>query len=207
MAGRVKGLTLGQDAARSLGRNRLGVDVDVSRLTNLTLSELALLWRRHLTGPMPDHLPKSVLTSLVAYRLQEVRIGGLSKRSAAYLKVIEIDLREGREPQTPYRESGTLRAGTQLAREHGGVLHRVIVEEHGFEWAGQNYSSLSAVAKAITGTNWNGHRFFGLQSGSGAGLKLRLSKATSSEKGPNERAVTGTEEQAQPTKTLAEVAR
>jgi hypothetical protein len=56
-----------------------------------------------------------------------------------------------------------LKLGTQLAREYGGVLHRVMVMEGGYAWAGRTFTSLSAVAKAITGTNWNGHRFFGLQ--------------------------------------------
>ena len=50
-----------------------------------------------------------------------------------------------------------------MVREHEGVLHRVVVEQDGFAWNGATYESLSAVARAITGTNWNGPRFFGLR--------------------------------------------
>ena len=57
----------------------------------------------------------------------------------------------------------SLKPGTILAREHGGVLHRVIVKEGGFSWNDTSYKSLSEVARAITGTNWNGPRFFGLR--------------------------------------------
>lgn len=76
---------------------------------------------------------------------------------------METDLREGRDVATPYVETNQLKLGTQLAREHGGVMHRVMVMENGYAWSGKTFSSLSAVAKAITGTNRNGHRFFGLQ--------------------------------------------
>ena len=132
-------------------------------LTGLSVKELAGLWKRHLTERVPDHLPRSLLSGLLAYRLQVEQHGGLSKQATAYLKVMETDIREGRVSETPYVESNQLKLGTQLAREHGGVMHRVMVMEGGYAWAGRSSSSLSAVAKAITGTNWNGHRFFGLQ--------------------------------------------
>ena len=54
--------------------------------------------------------------------------------------------------------------GTILVREHAGVLHRVVVMENGFAWEGKTFRSLSEAAQAITGTNWNGPRFFGLRS-------------------------------------------
>jgi hypothetical protein len=125
-------------------------------------AKLIALWKNHMTERVPDHLPKSILAMLLAYRLQAEQHGSLSTKATAYLKVIETDLREGRQPHTPYMSSNHLRPGTQLVREHDGVFHRVTVLETGFEWAGEAYASLSAVATAITGTNWNGHRFFGL---------------------------------------------
>ena len=138
-------------------------------LTRLSVAQLAGLWRSHLTERAPDHLPRSLLAGLLAYRLQAKEHGGLSKKAVAYLKVIETDLREGRKPVTSYVESNQLKVGTQLAREHGGVLHRVTVMEGGFAWAGRTFTSLSSVARAITGTNWNGHRFFDLQGKAKAG--------------------------------------
>ena len=59
--------------------------------------------------------------------------------------------------------SPKLKAGCQLVREHEGIDHRVTVVAGGYEWNDKTFASLSSVAKAITGTNWNGHRFFGLK--------------------------------------------
>ena len=132
-------------------------------LTNLPAAELEKLWRQHLSDRVPDHLPKSLLARLLAYRLQEQQQGGLPKNAGAYLKLIEANLREGKAPETPYPEEQKLKPGCQLLREHDGIDHRVTVIDGGYEWQGKTYPSLSSVAKAITGTNWNGHRFFGLK--------------------------------------------
>lgn len=133
-------------------------------LADLPIAELSMTWRRHFTDRVPDHLPRSLLARLLSHRLQVEQHGGLSKQAVVYLKVIETDIREGRDPDTPYVQSNQLKIGTQLARDHGGILHRVMVLENGcYAWDGKTYGSLSAVAKAITGTNWNGHRFFGLK--------------------------------------------
>ena len=66
-------------------------------------------------------------------------------------------------PPVPLKRS--LKPGTILAREHGGALHRVMVLDEGFAWNGSTYGSLSEAAHAITGTKWNGPRFFGLRDG------------------------------------------
>jgi hypothetical protein len=63
-----------------------------------------------------------------------------------------------------------IRVGTALFREHAGALHRVTVVADGFEWEGRIYSSLSAVARAITGVRWNGRRFFALDRGARRGV-------------------------------------
>ena len=57
----------------------------------------------------------------------------------------------------------TLGAGSLLTREWNGKLERVMVLEKGFAWNGKSYGSLSQIAKAMTGTSWSGHRFFGLR--------------------------------------------
>lgn len=132
-------------------------------LSSLPTAELEKLWRQHLKEKVPDHLPKSLLSKLLAYRLQEQQHGGLSKRALAYLKVIESDLRNGRVVETPYLDEQKLKPGCQLVREHEGIDHRVTVVESGYDWNGTTFGSLSSVAKAITGTNWNGYRFFGLK--------------------------------------------
>src|SRR6202041_250165 len=73
------------------------------------------------------------------------------------------DLFDRRAPQT--REGVGLKAGALLVREWKGQLERVMILEEGFAWNGQTFGSLSQIAKAMTGTNWNGHRFFGLRQG------------------------------------------
>src|SRR5271165_7015090 len=72
-------------------------------------------------------------------------------------------LRQAPPPQT--RQGVALKAGALLVREWKGRLERVMILEEGFAWNGQTFGSLSQIAKAITGTNWNGHRFFGLRQG------------------------------------------
>ena len=104
---------------------------------------------------------------VLAYRLQADAFGGLDKS-------IQRMLRSGKEqdaaapfdrraPQT--RDGVGLKAGALLVREWKGKLERVMILEDGFAWNGQTFGSLSQIAKAMTGTNWNGHRFFGLRQG------------------------------------------
>ena len=143
--------------------SKVGVETKKFDLINLSVTELVKLWRQHLSEKVPDHLPKSILARLLAYRLQEQQQGGLSKKAVAYLNQIEADLRGGRSPETPYPHEQKLKAGCQLVREHEGIDHRVTVVAGGYQWNDKTFASLSSVAKAITGTNWNGHRFFGLK--------------------------------------------
>mgnify|MGYP000849094826 CR=1 FL=1 len=136
---------------------------DLASLDRLEVTELVSVWERHLIKRAPDHLPRSLFARLLAYQLQAQLHGGLSKRATAYLKTIEADLIADRPIKAPNIEQKQLKPGTQLVREHEGIHHRVMVLEGGFAWNGMTYASLSAVAKVITGTNWNGPRFFGLK--------------------------------------------
>ena len=138
-------------------------NLQVLDLSDLPAVELENTWRLHLGAKVPDHLPKSLLSRLLVYRLQVEQHGGLSKKTLAYLKAIEVDLRDGKAPKTLYPDDQKLRPGCQLIREHEGTDHCVTVIDSGYQWTGKTFTSLSAVAKAITGTNWNGHRFFGLK--------------------------------------------
>ena len=141
----------------------MSVDMTSFDLSNLSTSELAILWRQNLRDKVPEHLPKSLVARLLAYQLQVAQHSGLSKKAVAYLKPIEADLRDGKHPEMPYLEEQKLKFGCQLVREYDGTHYRVTVVDGGYEWNGTIYASLSSVAKAITGTNWNGHRFFGLK--------------------------------------------
>lgn len=136
---------------------------DFSKLTELPVNELEILWRTHLGGAMPKHLPKFLLPRLLAYRMQVQVGGGLSKTTERFLHQITNDLEAGRDPVLPYPADQKLKPGSVIMREYDGIQHRVIVIENGYAWQGKTFTSLSSAAKAITGTNWNGQRFFGLK--------------------------------------------
>jgi hypothetical protein len=104
---------------------------------------------------------------VLAYRLQADAFGGLDK---SIQRTLRSDKDRGaampfdrRAPQT--RDGAGLKAGALLVREWNGKLERVMILDEGFAWNGQTFGSLSQIAKAMTGTNWNGHRFFGLRQG------------------------------------------
>jgi len=138
----------------------------VASLRDLDLPGLALCWRNHLGGSVPAHLPRWLLTRVLAYRLQAARHGDHERSILRRLDPSRAATRET-EPFTPRepatRDGATLKPGALLVREWKGELQHVMVLEEGFAWQGTSYRSLSQVAKAITGTNWNGHRFFGLR--------------------------------------------
>jgi hypothetical protein len=138
------------------------VGADLARLLEMSAIELQGAWRSHLGGLPLDHLPKFLLARLLAYRLQVQQFGDLSKATAVLLDRIACDLDEGRQPTIPYPNERRVKPGSVLVREQEGAQQRVMVLDEGYAWNGKTYSSLSAVAKAITGTNWNGQRFFGL---------------------------------------------
>jgi Protein of unknown function (DUF2924) len=139
----------------------------VAGLEGHDLNGLRRQWRAHLGGEPPAYLQRWLLMRVLAYRLQANAFRGLDRS-------IQRMLRSGNEqdaaapfdrraPQT--RDGVGLKAGALLVREWRGRLERVMILEEGFAWNGQTFGSLSQIAKAMTGTNWNGHRFFGLRQG------------------------------------------
>jgi hypothetical protein len=104
---------------------------------------------------------------MLAYRLQSNAFGDLDKSIRRILRSGKDDgvgaPFDRREPQT--REGLGLKAGALLVREWNGRLERIMILEEGFAWNGQIFGSLSQIAKTMTGTTWNGHRFFGLRQG------------------------------------------
>jgi hypothetical protein len=139
----------------------------VANLEGLDLDGLRRHWRAHLGGEAPAHLSRWLLMKVLAYRLQSDAFGDLDKSVRRILRSGKEDgvgaPFDRRAPQT--REGLGLKAGALLVREWNGRLERVMILEEGFVWNGQTFGSLSQIAKAMTGTNWNGHRFFGLRQG------------------------------------------
>ena len=139
----------------------------MANLEGLDLNGLRHQWRAHLGGEAPAHLPRWLLIRVLAFRLQSDAFGDLDKSIRRILRSARDNDAaapfERREPQT--REGLGLKAGALLVREWKGRLERVMILEEGFAWNGQTFGSLSQIAKAMTGTNWSGHRFFGLRWG------------------------------------------
>jgi hypothetical protein len=143
-------------------------------MTNTVLARLAALkttrtadlkqqWRE-LFGTEPPPYSRRFLESRLAYRIQELAYGGLKPETIERLEAIAEDL-DGGVPDRRRRRAAQDRpiAGTRLIREWQGVEHCVTVRDEDFEYQGRPFKSLSAVARAITGTRWNGLIFFGLK--------------------------------------------
>jgi len=114
----------------------------------------------------PLHLPRHLLFAVLAYRLQADELGDLDPATARLLSQIATGggtLGASRRMDAFGRRGTKLKPGTILMREWNAQTHRVMVVDEGLSWNGKTYDSLSKVAFAITGTNWNGPRFFGLR--------------------------------------------
>lgn len=135
----------------------------VESIMAMSTEELSRAWRNIVGKPAPTNLPKSLLSRSLAYRLQADQQGDLGKETVRLLDGISDDLAAGRVLVIIPPPERRLKPGTVLVREHQGVQHRVMVMEAGYAWQGKIFMSLSSAAKAITGTNWNGKRFFGLK--------------------------------------------
>ena len=130
----------------------------LTALATLSPAQLAAEWQRVLKSPAPAMTP-DLLRRGIAYRLQEQVHGGL-KPSV----VCELERIGGQSDRTaPVVVAGMhIKPGTRLVRDWGGATHHVLVDEQGFSYRDQRYSSLSEIASTITGTKWSGPRFFGL---------------------------------------------
>jgi len=142
------------------------VKTEIAHLRDLGLEGIRARWRAALKREAPDHLPKHLLFSMVAYRLQAEVLGDLDVETSRFLR--QIDNTSSQAALVPLTErfeqrNRRLSLGTVVTREWNGRHHRVMVLENGFAWEGRTYKSLSEIAKVITGTRWNGPRFFGLR--------------------------------------------
>jgi hypothetical protein len=131
----------------------------ITRLRSLDLEGLRREWRR-LYHKEPPRISRDLLVLGLGYRLQESAQGGLSKAARRKLQTMAKALRtNGRVCHAP---GLSLKPGARLVREWDGRTHTVTVTEDGFEYAGENYPSLTKIAQKITGAHWSGPRFFGL---------------------------------------------
>jgi len=133
----------------------------LTALKGLPTPDLKRRWRE-LFETEPPPYNRRFLESRLAYRIQELAFGGLKPETIDRLDAIAEDLAGG-DPGARHRAKDRPIAGTRLIREWQGVEHCVTVRDDGYEYQGRPYQSLSAIARAITGTRWNGPLFFGLR--------------------------------------------
>ena len=134
----------------------------LAALKTATTPELKAQWR-DLFDSEPPPFNRRYLESRLAYRIQELAFGGLKPETVRRLERLGEELDGGDRKKSRIRADTMPIAGTRLIREWQGVEHVVTVTADSFEWQGRPYRSLSAIARAITGTRWNGWVFFGLK--------------------------------------------
>lgn len=143
--------------------DQMMLEVEIARLRDLEVSDLRARWHTIFGQRPPPHLPRHLLFRMLAYRLQADRLGDLDIESKRLFDGAVTPEAAGERAMEASRVTVAARPGTILAREWQGQMHRVAVLADGFAWNGKTYASLSKVAFAITGTRWNGPRFFGLR--------------------------------------------
>jgi hypothetical protein len=155
-------------AKRRSGRvsTKTSIEDEIAHLRGLDLKGLRSRWQSVFQKTPPDHLPRHLLFAIIAHRIQADRFGDLdhgtrhvldltdAKNAGVTLSARLVSFDQKRTELTP---------GTVLVREWDRRSQRVMVMADGFAWNGQTYDSLSKVAFAITGTKWNGPRFFGMR--------------------------------------------
>jgi hypothetical protein len=132
------------------------IEAEVDHVRSLGIDALRKRWRQTFGPVAPPGLTKDIMGRMFAYRIQEDAFGGLERDTVRLLD----RLARGEKPNELSRR---LKPGTVLVREYNRERHTVTVVPNGFLWQDATYSSLSTIARAITGTAWNGPRFFGLR--------------------------------------------
>jgi len=134
----------------------------LAALKHMTVNELKAEWRALFDAPAPNN-SRGFLEGRLAYRIQELTYGGPDKQTRRLLDLLADEVEGTLTRKSQIADPRNPVVGTKLIREWDGIEHTVTVLKEGFEWDGRRYKSLSAVARAITGTQWNGYRFFGLR--------------------------------------------
>lgn len=140
------------------------IDVQIASLDAMPRADLVERWKKKYKHPPPKGVKRRLLERAIAYQLQSRKFGRLKSETSKKLLAIATGANSSLDHKTTQTGShqGTLKPGSHLVREWHGKPYQVMVTDKGFEWDGEEYTSLSAIAKAITGAKWSGPRFFGL---------------------------------------------
>jgi Protein of unknown function (DUF2924) len=142
------------------------VEDEIAHLRDLDLQGLRARWQSVFQRPPLSHVPRHLLFAVLAFRIQADHLGDVDHETRKVLDRTDANdsgLAMTDRLKSLDRKRTELTAGTVLVREWNRQSHRVMVLADGFAWNGQTYDSLTKVAFAITGTRWNGPRFFGLR--------------------------------------------
>src|SRR5258707_7866747 len=154
------------------------IEAEIASIRSLSFDAVRRRWRAVFGRTPPTALSKDLLGRMILCRLQEQALGGFDRESLSFLDGLA---RHGGSPRR------RLKPGTVLLRDYQGQRHTVTFARDGFDWQGTTYASLSAIARAITGTAWSGPRFFALAPRNGT-----------SASGNNKRSVRGDRNGSQP---------
>lgn len=133
---------------------------EIAALTSMSYAELHAAWRKHLRYPAPKKLGRALLELAIAWKLQERAQSGLS--AATRRRLDELARTLATKSDLTQQRTIALKPGARLIRAWGGATHEILVTDDGFVWRGRTWTSLSIIAREITGTRWSGPRFFGL---------------------------------------------
>lgn len=140
---------------------RLSVEAEIARLPDLGAAELHKRWVALYGTRAPKYFRHKLLIRALAYQIQVKAFGGLPEAVKQRLREIAAAVHDGTFDAADLEPR--IKPGTKLIRTWKKDTHEVMVLEDGFAWKGKRYTSLSTIAKTITGTSWNGWRFFGLK--------------------------------------------
>lgn len=134
----------------------------LAALKTLSVKELKAEWEK-LIGTAAPNNSRAFLELRIAYRIQELSYGGPDRETRRMLDLLADEVEGHNRRKHQIADPRNPVVGTKLIRKWDGVEHTIIVLKDGFDWKGRRFKSLSAVAREITGTRWNGYRFFGLR--------------------------------------------
>ena len=134
----------------------------LAALKAMSVKEMKVEWEK-LIGTAAPNNSRAFLELRIAYRLQELTYGGPDRDTRRMLELLADEVEGHNRRKHQIADPRNPVAGTKLLRKWDGIEHTVTVLKDGFDWKGRRFKSLSAVAREITGTRWNGYRFFGLR--------------------------------------------
>jgi hypothetical protein len=152
-----------------LGKGYSMIKNEIEELKSLSRDDLIKLWYKHFDEDLPNGTKNETLIKHIAWQMQVKKYGGYSSETLKQLKKLAKNLNNKSEinesdVKNSSRQILEIKSGTKLIREFKGKKHEVIVLDKGYNYNGRPYKSLSAIANEITGTRWNGKKFFGVAS-------------------------------------------